>query len=94
VSTEQFAPRSTVPREGLYQCLLCALSLDLARATGRDPFVIASAYAKEMGVGPDAIRGLFAGSKEPIVRMRFKALDRFDECPIHKSATGWVLERE
>jgi hypothetical protein len=94
MSTEQLSPNSTVPTSGLYHCIMCMLSFDLAKAKGADPFVIATLYAKQEGIDPQTVRGIFAGSNEPIFRKKFKALDKFDECPIHKTTTGWGLEED
>ena len=94
MSTKQLPPNSTVPTSGLYHCVMCMVSSELAKAEGTDPFVIASLYAKEEGIDPQTVGRIFVGCNEPIFRKRFKALDKFDVCPIHKTATGWGLEEE
>lgn len=92
MSTEQYAPNSIVPTSGIYHCVLCTLSYELAKTKGVDPFLIATLYAKETGIDAKTVKEIFAGCNEPIIRKKFKASDRFDECPIHKTATGWLEE--
>jgi hypothetical protein len=94
MSTEQYQPNSIVPKSGIYYCVLCMLSYELAKTKGADPFLIATLYAKESGVDTKTVKKIFAGYNEPIIRKKFKASDKFDECPIHKTATGWGLEQD
>ena len=94
MSTEQYPPNSTVPTSGIYHCVICMLSSDLAKTEGADPFLIATLYAKEAGIDAKTVKEIFAGCNEPIIRKKFKALDKFDECPIHKTVTGWGFEED
>jgi hypothetical protein len=94
MNTEQYAPNSDVPTSGMYHCVMCKLSFDLAKTKNADPFLIATMYAKDAGIDTKIVQEIFAGCKEPIIRKKFKALDKFDECPIHKTATGWAPEQD
>lgn len=91
MSTINLSPNTVVPKNGIYYCNMCKDGDSAIRD-------VAAAYARQKGVDPKMLEGVFGaagiGSDEPTTRKTYKAGERFGECPRHKNATGWTLEKE
>ena len=89
-STTNLAPHTLVPRNGVYSCSMCVIA---------DPSIMKGLedYARQRGVDPSMLAGVFGaagiGNNEPTKRS-YDAGAYFGECPRHKNATGWSLEKE
>jgi hypothetical protein len=88
--TVNLSPGTTVPKSGLYYCAMCKHGDSSVRDTMIE-------YARAKGLSSSEIKQVLAqagiSAENEIVKKKFSAGAIFNECPRHKEATGWTLEK-